>query len=83
MAIGGTRKSRQRARKEAAKIARMNPESLKPKVPLEQQTVDLPAGDGTVEGSIQAGESRQELTSAMRKARRKDIKESNFLKGMR
>ena len=52
------------------------------KVPLEEQSIDLPAGMGLQEG-IQAQGAREELNGAMRKARRKKIKENNFLKGMR
>ena len=81
--LGGTRKQRQRARKAATKAARANPESLTPKVPLEQQSIDLPNGDGSARGAVDALGARQELTDAMRKARRKGIKEANFLKGMR
>jgi hypothetical protein len=39
--------------------------------------------EGTVEGAILADQSRAEITKEMRKARRKSIKESNYLKGMR
>lgn len=56
---------------------------LQPKVPLYEQSVDLPAGDGTIQGAVEAGESRQELTKAMREKRRAKIKEDNFLKAMR
>ena len=51
-------------------------------VPLEEQSIDLPAGMGEAEGQI-ALEAREELTGAMRKARRKKIKENNFLRAMR
>ena len=69
-------------RRIAAKLARRataeNPESLLPAVPLEQQSIDLPAGN-----TKEAEEAREELRAAMRRARRKGIKEANFLKGMR
>jgi large subunit ribosomal protein L54 len=52
------------------------------KVPLEEQSIDLPAGMGADENT-QAQEAREELNEAMRKARRRRIKESNFLRGMR
>lgn len=55
---------------------------LVPKVPIYEQTIDLPAGDGTVEGALKAGEARGELTKAMRDKRRAGIKERNFLKAM-
>lgn len=55
---------------------------LIPKVPLYEQTIDLPAGDGTLAGAVQAQEARDELTKAMRNKRRASIKEANFLKAM-
>ena len=55
---------------------------LIPKVPLYEQTIDLPAGDGTLSGAVQASEARDELTKAMRNKRRASIKEANFLKAM-
>lgn len=55
---------------------------LIPKVPLYEQTIDLPAGDGTLFGAVQAAEARDELTKAMRNKRRASIKEANFLKAM-
>lgn len=60
----------------------MNPELLAPKVPLYEQTIDLPAGDGSLEGAVQAAGAREELTKAMRDKRRANIKEANFLKAM-
>ncbi|KAL9074006.1 MAG: hypothetical protein Q9161_002628 [Pseudevernia consocians] len=51
-------------------------------VPLEEQSIDLPAGMGEAEGR-KASEAREGLTSAMRTARRRKIKENNFLRGMR
>ncbi|KAA6411894.1 MAG: 60s ribosomal mitochondrial precursor [Lasallia pustulata] len=53
------------------------------KVPLEHQSIDLPAGDGTVAGAIGAAEAREEVRDAMRRGRRKGIKEGNYLKAMR
>lgn len=62
----------------------MNPGMLAPKVPLEQQSVDLPRNEeGTVTGAVEADRSREEITKRLRQKRRGDIKESNFLKGMR
>jgi large subunit ribosomal protein L54 len=55
---------------------------LEPKVPLYEQSIDLPGGDGTLGGNKSAGEAREELTQAMRKHRRAKIKEGNFLKAM-
>lgn len=51
-------------------------------VPLEEQSIDLPAGMGEEEGR-KALEAREELRNAMRTARRKKIKENNYLSGMR
>jgi len=65
------------------KVAKSNPEALVPKVPIEHQSIDLPVGDGTVQGAIAAARSREEVSHAMRKGRRKGIKEGNFLKAMR
>ncbi len=61
----------------------LNPELLEPKVPIYEQSIDLPSGDGTVAGNQNAGEAREGLTQAMRRNRRAKIKEGNFLKGMR
>jgi large subunit ribosomal protein L54 len=60
----------------------MNPEMLVPKIPIYEQTIDLPAGDGSLEGAVQAAGAREELTKAMRNKRRADIEEKNFLKAM-
>jgi large subunit ribosomal protein L54 len=57
-------------------------ESLQPKIPITRQSIDLPSGDGTIEGSIKAEESRREVNKVMRKERRGGIREANFLKGM-
>ena len=61
----------------------LNPEMMPPKIPIYEQSIDLPAGDGSVRGAIEAGEARQDLTKAMRDKRRAKIKEDNFLKAMR
>jgi|TARA_R110002003_G_scaffold126_48_gene11835 large subunit ribosomal protein L54 len=60
----------------------MNPGMLVPKVPIYEQTIDLPAGDGSLPGAVKAAEARDELTKAMRDKRRATIKEANFLKAM-
>lgn len=52
------------------------------KVPLEEQSIDLPAGMELTESS-DAQKAREGLRDAMRKARRKKIKENNFLRAMR
>jgi len=67
-----------KSQKQRRKAAVDNPSSLLPIVPLEQQSIDLPAGN---EG--EAEQARDALRVAMRNARRKGIKEANFLKTMR
>lgn len=79
-----SKKQRRLASKRAALLASsaaLNPSHKK--IPLEQQSVDLPGGDGTVAGAIGAAEAREEVREAMRRGRRKGIKEGNFLKAMR
>jgi large subunit ribosomal protein L54 len=56
---------------------------LAPKIPIYEQSIDLPAGDGTVQGAVEAAEARQELTKAMRAERRRKVKEDNYLRSMR
>lgn len=51
-------------------------------VPLEEQSIDLPAGMEEEQGK-KALEAREDLRIAMRAARRRKIKESNFLRGMK
>ena len=54
-----------------------------PKVPLHHQSINLPGNEeNTVEGALAAQEARDELNKAMRKDRKKSIKESNYLKSM-
>ncbi|EMD94433.1 hypothetical protein COCC4DRAFT_148534 [Bipolaris maydis ATCC 48331] len=77
-----SKKQRRLAAKRLRKEQAANPEMLIPKVPLYEQTIDLPAGDGTLFGAVQAAEARDELTKAMRNKRRASIKEANFLKAM-
>lgn len=78
-----SKKQRQKAAKALRKQALLNPGALAPKIPLYEQSVDLPAGDGGVEASVQAAEARRELTKAMRQKRKAVIKEDNFLRSMR
>jgi large subunit ribosomal protein L54 len=55
--------------------------ALQPKIPLTQQSIDLPGNEeGTVEGALDS--RRQELRAALREERRKAIKEANYLKSM-
>lgn len=51
-------------------------------IPLEEQSIDLPAGMGEADGR-KALEAREGLRNAMRTARRKKIKENNYLRGMK
>ena len=52
------------------------------KVPLHEQSVDLPAGIGDEDGE-KGTRAREDLRASMRDARRKKIREGNFLRGMR
>ncbi|MCJ1379732.1 hypothetical protein MMC17_002835 [Xylographa soralifera] len=78
-----SKKERRKAARAALRAAKANPESLVPKVPIEHQSIDLPAGDGTIAGALEAVQAREELRDALRIGRRKKIKEGNFLKAMR
>jgi large subunit ribosomal protein L54 len=80
--VAKSKKQRRVAAKRLRKEQAMNPELLAPKVPLYEQTIDLPTGDGGLEGAVQAAGAREELTKAMRDKRRAGIKEANFLKTM-
>jgi len=68
---------------EAQTLASGNLEALVPKIPFQQQSVNLPGAekDG-VEGAVFAADKREELRRAMRKERKAKIKESNYLKSM-
>ncbi|KAL1840641.1 hypothetical protein VTJ49DRAFT_249 [Mycothermus thermophilus] len=73
---------RQRAA-EARMLATGDLEALVPKVPLQKQSVNLPAAEpGNVAQALEAHDKREELRRAMRKERRAKIKESNYLKAM-
>jgi large subunit ribosomal protein L54 len=78
-----SKKQRRIAAKALRKQQLLNPGLLEPKIPLYEQTIDLPAGDGSLQGSKDALAARAELTKAMRDKRRSKIKEDNFLKEMR
>jgi len=75
-------KAKRTKAKKALKQGKIDLDSIVQKVPLYEQSVDLPVGDGTPEGAIAAARARKELTKAMREKRRNVIKESNFLKTM-
>lgn len=60
-----------------------NTEALMPKVPITKQSIDLPSNEeGTEKGAMKAVEGREEIRTALRKERRKDIKQANYLKSM-
>lgn len=64
-------------------LASGNIEALAPKIPLQQQSINLPGSpEGGVEDAMLAVEKREELRKAMRKERRANIKEANYLKSM-
>ncbi|OLN88773.1 54S ribosomal protein L37, mitochondrial [Colletotrichum chlorophyti] len=68
---------------EAKLLASGDLEALAPKVPLPQQSINLPGEKGgDVEHNLHAAEKRDELRKAMRKERKAKIKESNYLKSM-
>ena len=79
-----SKKQRRRAAKALRKQQLLNPEALAPKVPLYEQSIDLPSGDvnGSFEGNVDAEDARGQLTRSMRQQRRAKIKEANFLKAM-
>jgi len=81
--LAKSKKQRQRAAKALRKQQLLHPEALAPKIPIYEQSVDLPAGEGSVEAALDAKEARGELQKAMREKRRKGIKEQNFLKAMK
>lgn len=82
-----TKKQRKRYEKKMAALAASQP----PKVPLHEQSIDItPApynrtDDGPKDIVAEAAESlekRAEITKSAREARRKGIRESNFLRGL-
>lgn len=73
---------RQRAL-EAKLLASGDISALAPKVPLQQQTINLPGSpNSTPQEAFVAAEKREELRKAMRKERKAKIKEANYLKSM-
>ena len=77
-----SKKQRRLAAKRLRKQALLNPDALAPKIPIYEQTVDLPGGDGSVKGNVEAEKAREALTRALRAKRRSQIKEANFLQSM-
>lgn len=81
--VAKSKKQRKLASKAARALKTGSNAALKTvQVPLEEQSIDLPAGMGLKE-SAEAQGAREDLKHSMRKARRKQIKENNFLRGMR
>ncbi|KAL1852130.1 hypothetical protein Daus18300_012277 [Diaporthe australafricana] len=68
---------------EAKILATGDLEALAPKIPIQQQSINLPGKqDGDLKDAIVAVEKREELRKAMRKERKAKIKEDNYLKSM-
>lgn len=73
---------RQRQQEERI-LASGNLEALAPKIPLHKQSVNLTAAEaGDVQQAMAAVDERETLRKAMRKDRKANIKESNYLKSM-
>jgi large subunit ribosomal protein L54 len=70
-----TKPQRARYEKKQEKLRK----SLPKKIPLHEQSIDLTPADATAEQSLDA---RQALTKSARDARRKAIRERNFLVSM-
>lgn len=76
------RKVAKAARKAEEKV-RLSGIIIEPKIPITKQSIDLPSNEtGTAEGALEAERTRGELRSGMRRERRSNIKEKNFLKSM-
>ncbi|KAJ9157818.1 hypothetical protein NKR23_g765 [Pleurostoma richardsiae] len=67
---------------EARILASGDLSALAPKIPLQQQSINLPGEGGSTEDALMAAAKREELRRAMRKERKSKIKESNYLKSM-
>ncbi|KAM0802342.1 mitochondrial ribosomal protein L37-domain-containing protein [Usnea florida] len=85
--VGDAFAKSKKQRRLAAKAARAldsgsHDSSQAVQVPLEEQSIDLPGGMGGAEGQ-EAFKARGELTKAMRSARKRKIKESNYLKSLK
>ncbi|KAK5940687.1 hypothetical protein PMZ80_007104 [Knufia obscura] len=72
-----TKKMRAKHERKQAKLAA----SMEKPIPLHEQSKDL-VDLGRHEGAMEYAERRRELTSSMRNARRKGIREANFLRSM-
>ncbi|TLS28825.1 hypothetical protein PpBr36_00774 [Pyricularia pennisetigena] len=68
---------------EAQLLASGDLSALAPKIPVQQQSINLPgAEDGSVESAVEAAQTREALRSAMRKERKAKIRENNYLRSM-
>ncbi|KAK0103240.1 hypothetical protein ONS95_005274 [Cadophora gregata] len=77
------RKAAKRARKLEAMRLAAGEAAPEARIPLTQQSIDLPSNsEGTTKGALDAEDKREELRGAMRRERRKGIKEANYLRGM-
>jgi large subunit ribosomal protein L54 len=77
------RAAKQQRKLEAKLLASGDLSALQPKIPLTQQSIDLPGNEeGTIEGALKADSKRGELRAALREERRKAIKTANYLKSM-
>jgi len=76
-----SKKQRRVAAKALRKQQLLNPEALGPKIPLHEQTIDLPSGDrnNSLGSNLDASSARNQLTKSLRTQRRAKIKEANFL----
>lgn len=70
-----TKKMRAKYERKQAKLR----EGMERPVPMHEQSKDLTSGE---EGAMEYAQKRRELTQSMRGARRKDIREANFLRSM-
>lgn len=70
--------------KRAAKMAGMTDlDASREAIPINEQTIDMPVGEGTLESVADAIRTARDLTKSLRAQRRATIKENNFLKTMR
>ena len=70
-----TKKQRAKYERKQEKLRK----SLPKQIPLHEQSIDLTSSNATPAESL---DKRQELTKSAREARRKGIREANFLKTM-
>ncbi|RGP65688.1 mitochondrial ribosomal l37p [Fusarium longipes] len=68
---------------EAKLLAEGNLDALAPKIPIQQQSVNIFGEENKgVEHNVEAAKKREELKRAMRKERKAKIKETNYLKSI-